>query len=678
MKQYQYLHCVTAYLFSFVSEAVAVAMTSLTPVPFSHGPGLLLTPTSEAGDKARGLTLFDLPRRARDKIYHHVLHDDAREDPWSNEVATTYVPNAQLGLLCASRRVYEEASAIMYSTVRLGSFAPKAAEYLMFIGPERVRQIRTLVLSYQCRQGCRASNGFSDSLNWAPVFDLLYQAWACVRRVEVHFEKCNNRWKRSHFVDYSTRSQPRLAGDCRLMREVEKDTFFSGLRSFVLAERIEFVHLVPEFFVYRLARDLDWKMEGTVLGDYRDSRQPNTEYRGAVVNPKFPLHFHRALNVHQLIEHGFDVSRLASIWEHYHWGDPSATSLLAPGTPRRKKHLLDLPPELRQRIYEFACQWEERAYWPDRPRRWNSGAGLLQTCKLLSREALPAVYRDFRIYGCSAADTLNRLGLRVSHIQRLELHFSCFCPSDLDMDGVTRTILGREVGRLGFAGWHGALPVCSVLCARYQDMWHEAMIRLQAQPKLKEIEVTFASCCRYKPRLYGQDMVDEAIIRRGAHCCALEDHFLNRLARCHHIERLDLVGDVPPSFALRMSRRVASGPRLRLKWISSPMRVFLNQAETERRQWETNALATEDLWKRSKPTWYPDTPYPTTNPATHFVLVAEETAKAKMNQALGLDRKREGRMELVSGSVSDREWEDVRKIMDHGNRRLSEKRWLHR
>ena len=103
-------------------------------------------------------------------------------------------------------------------------------------------------------------------------------------------------------------------------------------------------------------------------------------------------------------------------------------------------------------------------------------------------------------------------------------------------------------------------------------------------------------------------------------CRALEDHFLDLLAGCRHVNRLVLVGDVPPSFPVRVSRR-SIGVSLRLAWINPQMWDFMERAEEERDE------------GKSAP--YPDTFYWETDPATQFILTANETANARWDQHMG-------------------------------------------
>ena len=149
--------------------------------------------TSGERDK---LTLFDLPHDIRDRIYDLVFRGDVPvwdiRDPHTDpEASGTGTPKDRLGVLYTSHRVYEEASAVLYGIVYLGPYAPEAVKYLKFLGPRRIRQIRTLVLSYKCEQVCKTSYRYDQDLYWTPVFDLLYQYWACVRHVRVVFEWCS-------------------------------------------------------------------------------------------------------------------------------------------------------------------------------------------------------------------------------------------------------------------------------------------------------------------------------------------------------------------------------------------------------------------------------------------------------------------------------------------------------
>ena len=560
---------------------LAAQTTSAAPalaIQTTSGVHPLATPlATQTTSGARGKpTLFDLPQSIRDRIYDHVFRGDApvwdiRDPHQDPDVSGTRVPTDRLAVLCTSRRVYEEASAVLYSTVYLGPYAPEAFKYLESIGRHRVRQIRTLVLSYKCQQACNTSYGYGWDLYWTPVFGLLYQSWACVRHVRVLFgwctSLCGHGW--------------RLDTGCRLRWDAENDTFFAGLRTLTMAEHIDFMVPVPEYFAYRHARELGWKTKGRIGGGEDGTLNAFTRYWGLLVNPTFPIEFGRILAVHRLIKQGYDVSVLSPNWDKATRKKIQSTLTNPAAVASPKKHLFDLPLEIRQAIYDFSCEWVERACWPSKALIWNTGVDLLCTCKQVAREALPSVYRNFRIYAPSTIDILNRLGPRASHIQHLKLNFTCFCPSSLDRrDGFRKSIYAQEEASSLGSGCLIGYIFSNGTYQRYHNMWSWAMTSIQALRAVKELKVTFSSCCRYPGTAYrgGWSLLTPAP-QRG--CRALEDHFLDLLAGCRHVNRLVLVGDVPPSFPIRVSRRTL-GVSLRLVWINPQMRDFMERPKEER------------------------------------------------------------------------------------------------
>jgi hypothetical protein len=619
------------------------------------------------------LAFFDLPRGVRDQIYRHVLHDGAPDEPLLDDPTDPYVPASRLGLLGASRRVHNEAEAILYEIVWLGSSALNARRYLDFLGPPRIRKIRGLVLFYQCLGDCRTSHGPETSLNWEPVFDMLWHSWACIRRVEVHFREDYVRWHRIRNVDVSA-GVDYLTDTCKLVWQEDIDSFWRGLRTLTMAQEIEFVGSVPEYFAWRHARELGWQMQGTVSGDSRDSRRPNTEFDGRLINPRFPDQFDWLLRqIHPRLEEGIDVSGLACSPGHVRYKDSTAfsnphvkdttTSLVA--APIRN-HFFNLPIEIRQLIYEYASEWRERAYWPDRPKRWNTGVVLLSTCKQIAREALPSVYRQFKLHGCSALEDLGRVGRHLSHLRRLELHFTCFCPCSQDLAphpqlSFTGTIHAHENPRYRrpqYAIEREHSHTAQARLQRYMDMWSDAMASIQGQPRIQDIEVTFASCCRYKPRIYRGQTAEEAA-RDQSRCLALESRFLDLLAGCRPAERFTLVGDVPPSLAVRLP--------LAIKSISCQMSDFIRGTEADRSAWDSGGHAFAH-WTKSTP--YPWTTYPTPRPVTHFVLVNERSPGSMWHlnvEPSGEKQEEKEKMLPRPGGLSAWSWEDLRNLADYNN-----------
>lgn len=636
--------------------------------------------------QSRGRNLFDLPRGVRGEIYRLALFDDAPELDIDRET-DAWLPN-QIGLLCASRRVYDEAAAVMYGTAYLGSNASSALTCLEFMGTRRIRQIRELVFFYQCFEVCRAEHG-PPILDWMPVFALLEKSLASVRRVEVWSQFCDLKChKFSNFEQ--TQQQDYLATKCLLLRGERYDNFFRGLKTLAMADHIEFMGWTPEYFVHRLERDLLWTAQGERSGDYR-TMWVYTEFKGKLVNPTYPHRFGWLQYVQGLRGEGIDVSGLKYDPEDDSW-KPAGIPVAPSPTPPRRNLILDvLPLEIRKTIWDLACDtWEERLYWPTKPSRWNAGIGLLSTCKQILQEALPSVYRTFKIYGSYADKTLAHLGPRVDLIQNLELHVTCFCPCTHDLY-YPGTIYSREQGGFYAGNRQSDLRFAEALhrpasssessespiITRHKTILTTTLHLLSTKPALRSLHITLASCARFKPRTYHTSRARRANDLSQPLCRNLEDHFLSLLLRqTPQIERLTLDGDIPPSFALRVQRRAAEedcvpGTKLRVAYVGEGVAEFMRRTLEDRREFDSVVhLASEQVvWE--KPRHYPHEEYPSTEPVTQFVLVAGQTAGGKLEGWLGLlegvGEEGERRLAAVEREVEGKTWEEVSELLDYDN-----------
>jgi hypothetical protein len=95
-------------------------------VPVHHHASARDSPQPIAEDK--NLTIFDLPISIRNQIYDLVFYGidrqkllNEKEMLWTEKSVGPGVPVDYLGLLRASRRIYSDASAILYKTLDLGS-----------------------------------------------------------------------------------------------------------------------------------------------------------------------------------------------------------------------------------------------------------------------------------------------------------------------------------------------------------------------------------------------------------------------------------------------------------------------------------------------------------------------------------------------------------------------------
>jgi hypothetical protein len=164
-----------------------------------------------------------------------------------------------------------------------------------------------------------------------------------------------------------------------------------------MVKQIRYLDPVPEYYARRTAKRLGWDMHGELSGGYSDPFKPLNRFKGVILH----------------------AGRLTP-------GDSPSSQQTRGHQPFR---FLGLPLEVRHRIYDYACESPYKPFWPECPARWNSGFGLLLVSRQISTEALPSIYRTFRIHGGRPLDAVGKLGPKLAYIRRLELHLSCFCPS---------------------------------------------------------------------------------------------------------------------------------------------------------------------------------------------------------------------------------------------------------
>jgi hypothetical protein len=334
------------------------------------------------------------------------------------------VPEEHFGLLCVSRQVYEEASEILYESVHLGSHPLWAYDYLNFIGPVRRLQIRNLTIRFKCCWDCVK---YRDAHDWAPVFEFLWLSWACLRTVHIHFDP---------HPEPNYRYKPGAEETCRFKLDARDDSFWWDLRKFTTVREICFPNPVPEYFVRQHAKAQGWLMDGTIGDDNGLST-----FTGKLVNPTYPDEFDWVNEGNRLYFLGIDVSNFSyDFYKNVYLKDeaprPQPTGSALADTPRRTG-FLDLPIELRRDIYDRASEWVYKPFWPDRPAHWNTGFGLLLVSKQISQEALPSIYRTFRINGGTPLGMLDTLGRNIQHVRTLEIHLCCFCPCGPRSSGST-------------------------------------------------------------------------------------------------------------------------------------------------------------------------------------------------------------------------------------------------
>ena len=615
-------------------------------------------------------SFHNLPEGTRKLILSHALFDDAPDESRFDDFSAPFHPD--VALLTVSRCVHDEALPIIYHTLHLGGDASRALKYLAFVGSGRVRKFtRQLKINYQCQQVCRFRHG--SVINWLPVFEFLWHNWASLERVYIDFQPC---WDKEIYCFPHNK--------CELTWNEEEDQFWCGLKWLTMPQEIVFQDKVPEYFAHRHAKELGWKMSGEVFGNYLDTRNSHTHFRGKLVNPEYPGEYNWHLHIHDLINSNIDVADFVYNPDDQAWKNlqSSTTSLkeveeaphtqLAQMQAPARLHFLALPNEIRLKILEMACdEWIYKPHWPVEAHRWNAGEGLLFTCKQIRNET-PSLFRRFRIYGGSPLDELKKLGSNIAHVRTLEIHFSCFCPPfcpNGDIEHIDTIASRCNAQTLPWEYSPDAYSSQSRIVQLYLHMWTEAMKTIQAQPRIEHIEVTFSSCCRYFTS--PEDRWERAMYTVPEDCMTLENRFLLLLNMCRQIKSFSFVGDVPPSLAFRVAEL---GPKeaLVLKWVSQEMASFIEQIERDRTEWEGSVPSFRghqemDEKPRQKGPAYPRTEYPTKNPVTHFVVVMDRTNKA--SRAV-LDEPQdevylpEPTMKLVTHPLSERGWREVRELMD--------------
>ncbi|EAQ87661.1 predicted protein [Chaetomium globosum CBS 148.51] len=202
----------------------------------------------------------------------------------------------------------------------------------------------------------------------------------------------------------------------------------------------------------------------------------------------------------------------------------------------------------------------------------------------------------------------------------------------------------------------------------YKDEWTEVINRIRSQPNIREVSVTFLSCCR------GSAVYDtwmpwswpgEDIRLLQSSCLALEEHFISLLATCHGVREVTLRGNVPPSLGARLEQ-ADTGLSIRLQAISKQMSAFIKGVEKETA--EKNADAQDPSWTKQTP-YLPLRYHPARNSSLHFVL--KQTGPEIPTWSYMQERNEEAGvatgMERVSGPLFVGTWETVSEVFDFEN-----------
>ncbi len=620
--------------------------SSPASVPGRSSPSSV--PSSD--ERRRPVTFLGLPLEIRNRIYEHAMFRNWIEDSEWGGQSKPGVPEENLRLLCVSRQVYAEAIEVLHGTMFLGGNAALACEYLDWQSPWRIRKVRKLILSYECYQDCIFRMQNAAAINWEPIFNRLWQCWACPREVQVYHLYCHMRWEKWN-VEFEGRN--RLEGACKTRWDEKTDKFWKFLKKLRTVEKMVFMDRCPGYFVHQIARDNWWQ-------EWRkrpiDDDCPN--FQGTLINPTFPGEFDWTLHVHRLIEEGVDVDWMEYDPDDDSWRTPEAdpandadptndaerTMVVAkpnsakPKSAKPKLTFFDLPPEVRRKIFDYACVLVEMEYWPYEPKRWHAGTEIIMASKRVYAEAIPSMYRTLRVYGYDNIQPLARLGAqgRLAHARRLQLYFSCYCNNEWDREGLRRTLSpekrlsDKELER-DLREW-GTLPhpVDAERHRRTLKMWREAFAVLSAEPcrsNIRDFDITMYSCQRCR-----RDQETHFHLS-PAECAELERQFLEGLVSLRpQMQHLRLAGDIPPSLPVRLFTEPLGGVRMDLKWIDEKIRTFMLhslkawRAECRPTRGSREAREYGEVWLNPVP--HPN-PYCDADPPAKFVLQANTTATGR-------------------------------------------------
>ncbi|KAH6634923.1 hypothetical protein B0J18DRAFT_462066 [Chaetomium sp. MPI-SDFR-AT-0129] len=447
----------------------------------------------DATDESPGL--FKIPRHIRENIYRLVFGSGPKHRSEYIGRMGPHVPINDLGLLSVSRMIHKEAIAILYESVDLGGDAKLALIYAQFILPKHWKRIRSVTAYYSC-QGCysRAGGRIHRSCNWHPVLKLLAASTAPISRVNIGFNTCTR-------ARCSERRPP--LNICRLKWEPEHGLFWAQLSVLSSADEICFIDPSPEYFVIRLARRLGWEMKGeTGNGIYGC---PISRFTGSLVSPELAAHRRR----------GLDVVRSST-----------GNSVRVGGT----FPFLRLPIEIRRWIYKYAMEWEYRPFWPVAPATFNTGIGLLSTCREIAHEAKPFLYHSLTIYGGAPLRDLETFGSNITFTRRFNIQFSCFCTWRRHLEHQNHTASNEYRRKMAEPGHPHSVH------ETIEGEWTEALKRIQSLEADVELSVTFQSCCRIYRCLVDLRSVDVPDTpNHSSGCASLENHFTDvLLATCRH------------------------------------------------------------------------------------------------------------------------------------------------
>ncbi|GAB1319391.1 hypothetical protein MFIFM68171_09601 [Madurella fahalii] len=325
----------------------------------------------------------------------------------------------------------------------------------------------------------------------------------------------------------------------------------------------------------------------------------------------------------------------------------------------RPRHIFDLPFEIRQQIYDEACRdWIYKEKWPIYPKTFNSGIGLMHTCKQIAAEARPSLYREIDLYSAGALDALKTLGDDIALVRKINIHFSCFCPSQQGARGsIYETTLNPHYPRPEIED-------------EWTANWAEIMDIIQGNPGIQELYIRFDTCCRYaleqlnivQQRSYTLPAATLGLIRQR--CINLESHFVNLLERCRHVEVIGLGGDVPPNLPFCLMRPKPESLGLSLVFMSTLMSEFIYHREAYKLYSDGAGCCDEtDL-----PLGYPQTTL--LNRSLRFKLRKQDTRRAQKEKHMGGDVSNLCQNSIpffLPDLMTERDWRAIQKSMDYDN-----------
>lgn len=259
-------------------------------------------------------------------------------------------------------------------------------------------------------------------------------------------------------------------------------------------------------------------------------------------------------------------------------------------TANKKSILLAIPLEVRERIYEFACEETIGRSWTERRNNINPGRSLLLVSRQIHDESKPFVYRTLTITANEPTkDLFAAVGSsnRVNYTRRVEIHFNCFC--ETPVNGCNSVPYRPPYGN----DYHRELV-----------HWSAALRVVKSLPLVEELRVTFDTCCRRPldvrlgaaiPHLTAQGVnpttlpyhaMNSTQLRKllglRGYCVSLENFFLvvmDDSDMLTYLDKLIFRGDVPPSCLIHLLKPTEDGRQLKLHYMSQALCNYIQDRE---------------------------------------------------------------------------------------------------